>query len=384
MKKFAVQNNYEVDATQELIAYGITNIIGVLFNSFAVSGGLARTAVNAESGAKTQVASCITATLMVLSLMFLTTFFYYVPMAVLGAIIEVSVVSMIDFSDMFRAYRLKKQDCLVMVGTFLVTFFVGIIDGLFVGIVLSLAFLFRTTAFPYVAHLGRIDGRGECLYKDISRFSTAEQIPGVALIRMDASLSFVNCEYFQKVVLQAAKGVFHSSPEIPVKKVVLDMSAWIEIDLPGVQTLFDLHEQFSKSGVTLVVACAKGLMRDRLRTCGFVDSLGRANLCATIDEALRGIQSLPSSSALDSAVLETTRLCGYQSRDEKVLESEDSLEDGYCSAEGDRQGDHCIGDADGPVGDVVTFNPVHINLSLAMKRSSYTQLHSESNPGNED
>jgi len=200
-KKYALLNNYAVDATQELVAYGFSNIIGVLFNSFVVSGGLARTAVNAESGAKTQISGCITAVLILLSLLLLTSFFYYIPMAVLSAIIQVSIASMVDFGEMVNAYKIKKSDSLVMVVTFLATFFVGVTDGLFVGIVLSLSMIFHSTAFPYVAHLGKLPPSEGNHFKDISRFSTAQQIPGVAIIRMDATLSFVNCDYFQKVLL---------------------------------------------------------------------------------------------------------------------------------------------------------------------------------------
>lgn len=199
-KKYASVNNYSVDATQELVAYGFSNIIGVLFNSFVVSGGLARTAINAESGAKSQISGCITAVLILLSLQLLTSFFYYIPMAVLSAVIQVSIVSMVDFEEMVDAYKIKKADSLVMVITFLATFFIGVTDGLFVGIILSLSMIFHSTAFPYVAHLGKLPASEGSHFKDVSRFSTAQQIPGVAIIRMDATLSFVNCDFFQKVI----------------------------------------------------------------------------------------------------------------------------------------------------------------------------------------
>eukprot|EP01036_Dinobryon_divergens_P022049 gene22049-30283_t len=297
-KKYATVNNYRVDATQEIIAYGVSNIVGVLFNSIVVSGGLARTAVNVESGARTQLSGCITAVLMILSLLLLTSFFYYVPMSVLGAIIIVSITSMVDFSEMVSAYRINKKDFSIMVSSFLVTLFVGVTDGLFVGILLSISLIFHSSAFPNIVHLGHLPESDGGHYKNISRFPTATQIPGIAIIRMDATLSFSNCEYFQKIVMEAAQGRYHTCVDVPIRKVILDVSAWIEVDLPGVKTLFDLHKNLQLNEVSLAIACAKGPLRDLLRNSNFIDLLGEGNLCMSIDEAVHSVHSVLSARRL--------------------------------------------------------------------------------------
>ena len=299
-KKYATAKNYRVDATQEIIAYGVSNIVGVLFNSIVVSGGLARTAVNVESGARTQLSGCITAVLMILSLLLLTSFFYYVPMSVLGAIIIVSITSMVDFTEMVAAYRISKKDFSIMVSSFLVTLFVGVTDGLFVGILLSISLIFHSSAFPSIVHLGQLPESDGGHYKNISRFPGAIQIPGIAIIRMDATLSFSNCEYFQRVVMEAAQGLYHTSIDVPIRKVILDVSAWIEVDLPGVKTLFDLHKNLQVNEVSLAIACAKGPLRDLLRNSNFVGLLGEGNLSMSIDEAVHSMHSVLSSGRLPS------------------------------------------------------------------------------------
>ena len=297
-KKYAIANNYRVDATQEIIAYGVSNIVGVLFNSVVVSGGLARTAVNVESGARTQLSGCITAVLMILSLLLLTSLFYYVPMSVLGAIIIVSVTSMVDFTEMIAAYRVNKKDFCIMVSSFLATLFVGVTDGLFVGILLSVSMIFHSSAFPSIVHLGQLPDSDGGHYKNISRFPNAVQIPGIAIIRMDATLSFSNCEYFQKVVMEAAEGRFHTNPDVPIRKVILDVSAWIEVDFPGVRALFDIYKNLHLNGVSLAIACAKGPLRDLLRNSNFIDLLGEGNLTMAIDEAVHSVHSVLSSGRL--------------------------------------------------------------------------------------
>lgn len=310
--KYANTYDYPLEATQELVASGLATMIGVPFNSFVVAGGLARSAVSVESGAMTQMSSIICATLMLIALFLFTRFFYYIPMAVLAAIIEVSILSMVDFRSMIDAYRRDKRDCLVMIGTFITTFLVGVIDGLFVGIFLSFAIVMRSVAFPHIVHLGKLPEDEGGHYKDVHRFPEAEQIPGVGIVRMDASLFFGNSAHFKGVVKDVALGKFHSNTTEPIQIVVIDASAWIDIDLIGLQTLFEIKEELNKlRGIRVVIACAKGVIRDHLRESGFG---GMCMLCMCIDDAVHGKAALSS------------RVFGNNSSDGKCLQREDDEE----------------------------------------------------------
>lgn len=285
-KKYAQKYGYEVDATQELLGEGFTIIVGVLFNSFVVSGGLARSAVNAESGAVTQIASCITAFLILFALLCLTSFLYYIPMASLSAVIQVSLISMLDFSTMIAAYHKDRRDCLVMVATFLLTFFVGVTEGLFAGMFISIAVVMRSTAFPHIAILGRLPNGMH--YRNIKRFAEAEQIEGITIIRMDASLFFANCSHFKNTVTAAARGAFHTSSK-PIHLVIIDASAWIDIDLTGVETLFELKTELAARNIKLAIACVKGGIRDRLRASHFLEQgMEDKGFFFSIDDAIHG------------------------------------------------------------------------------------------------
>ena len=98
--KYAAKNKYEVNANLELIASGVSNLSGSFFNCFPSAGGLARSSVNAESGAQTPLSGVITGLLIFISLISITSIFYYIPMASLGAIIQISVISMMDFEQL--------------------------------------------------------------------------------------------------------------------------------------------------------------------------------------------------------------------------------------------------------------------------------------------
>jgi SulP family sulfate permease len=262
-KKYAYQFKYPIDATQELIAIGYTITIGVLLNAFIVAGGVARSSVNVESGGKSQLSSIFAAVFMILALLFFTKLFYFIPMAVLGAIIEVAVYNMIDFNTMRLAYSIDKKDCCTMIITFLATFFIGIESGILIGVILSIFFIVNAGVFPYIEHLGLLKDSPH--YVDMKSYKNASQIPGVAIIRMDAILFFANCDYFKETVLKSALGIFHTNSEEKIRLVILDAGAWVDIDLNGTLVLKDLIDELEKNDIHLVITNVKRQLKERLR-----------------------------------------------------------------------------------------------------------------------
>ncbi|KFU85915.1 Sodium-independent sulfate anion transporter, partial [Chaetura pelagica] len=109
-KAFASQNNYRIDPNQELLALGFANILGSFVSSYPITGSFGRTAVNAQSGVCTPAGGLVTAPLVLLSLAYLTSLFYYIPRAALGAVIISAVVPMFD-AEIFRVlWRVKRAE----------------------------------------------------------------------------------------------------------------------------------------------------------------------------------------------------------------------------------------------------------------------------------
>lgn len=253
-----------------------------IFNGFVVAGGLARSAVNAEGGAKTPFAGAISASLIILALLFLTSLFYYLPMATLGAIIEVSVVSMMDFEAMEKAYKGRNyQDLCIIVITALCVFFVGISYGLLVGVTLSFLVPMYYAAFPTVSHSSHrtdyasvgIDDPTEGAEGDPSLTSHSQSVASsYVLVNMTSPLFFPNLTLFSEEVMAAVdhlvkslsgegeegdkdgenrtevieEGKLYSpceekSPALETLAVVVDGSSWGKyLDLPAINTLKDL------------------------------------------------------------------------------------------------------------------------------------------------
>ncbi|WP_319592809.1 SulP family inorganic anion transporter [Salicibibacter halophilus] len=104
-----------------------------------MTGGFSRSAVNYESGARTPLASIITAVLILLTLLFFTGFFYYLPHAVLAAIIIVAVYGLIDIKEVKHLFKIRSVDGWTWIITFAATLVIGIEQGILIGVAFSIS-----------------------------------------------------------------------------------------------------------------------------------------------------------------------------------------------------------------------------------------------------
>jgi sulfate permease, SulP family len=167
-KAFARRNRYDIDANQELIGLGAANLGAALFRGYPVAGGFSRTAVNAQAGARTQMAAIVTAAIVAMTLLLFTSLFHYLPKAVLAAIIMTAVIGLIDVAEARRLYRVSRPDLGLLLITFATTLTLGIQTGIFVGILASLAWFVYQANRPHVAVLGRLPGT--TVYRNVERF----------------------------------------------------------------------------------------------------------------------------------------------------------------------------------------------------------------------
>ena len=219
-KKFADKNNYSVEAGAEMLACGLCDLVGSFFLSHVVAGGFARSAVNAESGAQTPLAGLISALLILVSLQLFTSLFFYLPLATLGAIIVVSVVSMMDFRRIVFAYQKGfHQDCVIMLGSLLCTFFGGVTVGLLCGVSLSVGgVLYATSTAEFTVSAAGGDGSAVDKHAasekqqegdDIDSEETS-QLRSYRILKMSSILYFGNLDNFKESVQEAARSLVQS------------------------------------------------------------------------------------------------------------------------------------------------------------------------------
>jgi SulP family sulfate permease len=276
----AKEKTYEIRPNQELIALGFSNIIGSFFQSFNVTGGFSRSAVNEQAGAKTGISAIISAALIVLTLLFLTPLFYYLPNAVLAAIIIVAVLGLVNIRMVKYLWLTDKSDFWMLVITFGGTLFLGMEYGVLVGIVMSLLVLLMKTTRPHYAVLGKIPN--EPLYRNIRRFPNLEVCEDTLVIRFDAGLYFANVGYFKQIIKEniAVKGK-------SLKAFFLDADSINNIDSSAIHALEEVVDDCRKQGIEFYMIAVKGPVRDALSKSKLTEKIGENNFFLQVHHAMK-------------------------------------------------------------------------------------------------
>lgn len=261
-KSFASQNNYRIDANQELLAIGLTNVLGSLVSSYPVTGSFGRTAVNAQTGVCTPAGGLVTGVLVLLSLDYLTLLFYYIPKSALAAVIIMAVAPLFDVKIFRRLWLVQRLDLLPLCVTFLLSFW-EIQYGILAGTLVSLLILLHSVARPKTQV-----SEGQIL---VLQPASGLHFPAVDALR----------EAMTKRALEAS----------PPRSTVLECTHVSNIDYTVILGLGELLEDFQKKGVTLAFV---GLQVPVLRTLLAADLKG-FQYFTTLEEAEKSLQQEPGT-----------------------------------------------------------------------------------------
>ncbi|WP_154859491.1 SulP family inorganic anion transporter [Cyclobacterium xiamenense] len=263
----AKHKNYRLDANQELMALGIANFGAAFFRGYPVTGGFSRTAVNNQAGAKTTLASIISAGLILLTLLFFTGLFYYLPSAILAAVVLVAVAGLIDFNEPLNLWKKDKTDFSMLIATFLITLTLGIETGIIAGMVLSLLVVIYRASRPHMARLGRVPGTK--IYRNIRRFSNLEVNENLLIVRIDGPIYFANVEYIRDKMNQ-----WLLDRKQPTKMIIFNMESVTSMDSTGAHALHDWIMDWRAGGIDVCITGTKGPIRDVLDKWNLIECVG--------------------------------------------------------------------------------------------------------------
>ncbi|XP_053616851.1 prestin isoform X2 [Plodia interpunctella] len=274
---FAAKEKYEIDANQELLALGASNVFGSFFTCAPLCASLSRSYIQYQAGAKTGVTSLVSALLILCVLLWIGPFFEDLPRCVLASIIVVSLKGMfMQVTDLPKFWKLSKLDAVVWLVTFIMTAFVNIDIGLAAGLVASVGALFCRSQKPYTCLLGRVLNTD--LYLDTKRYRAAEELPGIKIFHYCGGLNFATKNLFRETLFRKigyqrtavvqetdednnlAKS--ESSEWQPsrnsVKCVIIDATALSYVDAPGIKSLVAVQKELVASNITVLLAGANG------------------------------------------------------------------------------------------------------------------------------
>jgi len=249
-KSFARRNRYDIDANQEMIAFGACNVANGLVQGFPTTGADSRTAVNNAMGGKTQLAGIIAAGAMILFLLFFTAPLASLPNATLAAIIIVSSLGLFDIPSLRELFAASRRELAFSLVTTAGVLYLDVLPAVFLAIILTLLWVLLTTSRPHDAILGRVPGlRG---YHDISDYPDAVTFPGLLLYRFDGDILFFNVDYFKQQLLGAI-----AKSRTPVEWVIVDAGPVNVVDITALQNMKDLIEDLEGRGIIIRFARVK-------------------------------------------------------------------------------------------------------------------------------
>jgi sodium-independent sulfate anion transporter 11 len=273
-KAFARINGYRIDANQEIIALGVTNIFGPFFGGYAATGSFSRSSVKSKTGVKSPFSGFITAAVVLLSIYFLTPAFFFMPSAALAGVIVVSITDLIARPATIKElFDVDLFDFLSFAVAALVTIFVNIEVGIFASVGFSLLVLLFRIARPSIQILVRDDSSGGWVnHTEVEREKkssiSATPFPGIVVFRINESMTYPNSNYIGKTIKEWVEDNTESGSTVPLnqllwcekpnnrtidgdafgqrsksvlKAIVFDLASVNHMDASGLQSLVDVR-----------------------------------------------------------------------------------------------------------------------------------------------
>ena len=278
--EYAAINKYKIDKNQELLALGASNFIVGLFQGLPIGGAPSRTAVNNESGSKTPLAGGISGVVILLVLVLFTGIFYNLPQAILAAVVLFVIKRLVDIPHFRKIYNFNKIEFAVAVVTLLTVLFIGALEGIVIGVILSVLSLLKNMYNPHIAVLGRIPGTVQ--YLDIKRRPEAEIASHTLIVRVDGSQIFLNTENVKNTIIDLVEGEYRDT-----KLFVLDFEATSFIDYSGIEMLEELVDELKSRGIKVKAANVYGPLRKSIKKTRLEQEIMESKFCLTIDQCLK-------------------------------------------------------------------------------------------------
>ena len=278
-RAYAARLGYRADPNQEMVALGAANLATGFFQGFAISSSSSRTPVAEAAGARTQLTGVVGALAIALLLLIAPNLLQHLPTAALAAVVIAAAISLIEFADLKRIYRIQRWEFWLAIVCFVGVAVFGVIQGIGLAIAIAIAEFLWDGWRPHSAVLGRAYGvKG---YHDIKRYPDARRIPGLVLFRWDAPLFFANAEFFKERILDAVA----TSPT-PVRWLVVAAEPVTSVDVTACDVVAQLDETLHAQGIELCFAELKDPVKDKLKRFGLFAQLGENYFFPTIGAAV--------------------------------------------------------------------------------------------------
>ena len=264
----AAKSSQRIDANQEFIGQGLSNMVGSFFSSYAGSGSFTRSGINYEAGAKTPMSAIFAAISLMLIVLLIAPLTAYLPIAAMGGVILLVAYNLIDFHHIRKTFSYSKAETSILVVTFIATLTLELEFAIYAGVILSLVFFLSKTSTPRIPTLS-IDVDPKTGERKLINIDTkpVKQCPQLKIIRIDMSVYFGSINHIQKRIAKIAEHerIYH---------ILIVASGINFIDLAGAEGLVEENHQLKKKGGGLYFVGLKSSVYEFVAKTCFIKEIG--------------------------------------------------------------------------------------------------------------
>lgn len=306
---FAQKNRYQMNDNQEILAFSLGNFAAAFTGCCPINGSVSRTAMGEQYQAKTQLTGLVAGGSMIILLLFCTGFIGYLPIPVLTAIVISALLGATEFELIPRLWKVSRTECFIFLGAFFGVLFLGTINGVLIGIILSFAEMIIRTAKPATCFLGIQPGHKH--FRDLTEGQQIHPISGVVIYRFSSNLFFANISVLQREIVGALKD--------DTKAVILDASGIGSMDITAADRLNLLSESLKEKGIRFYITEHISGLNTQMRKLGLGHLIENGNVRRTIHISLKDI-GYNRPYPLEGGVENTERSASLKRADNRVQE----------------------------------------------------------------
>lgn len=274
---FAQKNRYQINDNQEIMAFSLGNFAAAFTGCCPINGSVSRTAMGEQYQAKTQLTGLVAGGSMIILLLCCTGFIGYLPIPVLTAIVISALLGATEFELVPRLWKVSRTECFIFLGAFFGVLFLGTINGVLIGIILSFTEMIIRTAKPATCFLGIQPGHKH--FRALKEGQQIHPISGVVIYRFSSNLFFANISVLQREIEAALKE--------DTKAVILDASGIGSMDITAADRLNLLSESLKEKGIRFYITEHISGLNTQMRKLGLGHLIENGNVRRTIHIALK-------------------------------------------------------------------------------------------------
>ena len=282
-KAFRGEDEPRPEANKELLAIGLTNLVGGLFHNMPSGGGTSQTAVNRKAGARSQVAGFATALVVVAVLWFLAPLVHLMPQATLAVVVVVPCAGMIKVRDFRAILHTRMMEFTWAIASLTGVLLLGTLRGILVAVLLSLLTLIRHSSRRPVFVLGRKPG-SEVFRPRSDEHPEDESFPGLLMLKTEGVLHFANAQRIGDLMWP---WIHEQHPKV----VLLDCSAIPDFEYTALKMLTEAESTLRRSGVSLWLAALNPVPLALIQKSPLGETLGRERMFFTLAQAVASFQA---------------------------------------------------------------------------------------------